>query len=93
VAHRGRVAEQVKAFLGEGEEDVVFAGEITVDGGRAVLDPLGNLANRDVLEPLGDEQLARGVENSPSHRLAVAFLSFLDTHRSSPDFQLGYARG
>ena len=32
------------------------------------------------LKPLGDEQLARRVEDRAADRLAVAFLSFFDAH-------------
>ena len=77
---RRRIAEQPEPLFGEREEDVVLDWEVAVDGGRAVLDALGDLADRDVLEALGDEQLAGGVENGPPHRLAVAFLSFFDAH-------------
>ncbi len=49
---RRRVAEQPEAFLREREEDVVLAGKVAVDGGGAVLDALGDLADRDVAESL-----------------------------------------
>src|SRR5207244_2232677 len=42
VRDRRRVAEQLKAFFGEREEDVVLAREVAVDRGRAVLNPLCN---------------------------------------------------
>ena len=61
--HRGAhlVVEAMKAFGGEREEDVVLAGVVAVDGGGAVFDAFGDLANRDALIAFGNEQVARGV--------------------------------
>ncbi len=80
VADRGRVAEEAEAFLCERIEDVVLAGEVAVDGGGAVLDPFGDLANGNVVEALGDKEFARRVEDRPADRLAVPFVSFFDSH-------------
>ena len=71
--------EQPEAFLREREEDVVLAREVAVDRGRAVLDPVGDLPDRHFLVAVGDEQLARGVEDRPEHGLPVPFLSFFDS--------------
>ena len=71
--------QQAEPFLGERQEDVVLAREIAVDGGRAVLDPLGDLANGDVLVAVADEEVARGIQNGSANSLAVAFLSFFQT--------------
>ena len=57
------IAQQPESLFGQREEDVVLAREVEVDGGGAVLDPFGDLADRDVLVALGDEQFAGGVEN------------------------------
>ncbi len=57
------VEEQVEAFLGQREEDVVLAREIAVDRGRAVLDTVGDLPDRDVLVSLGDKQVPSRIEN------------------------------
>ena len=70
--------QQPEPFLGQGEEDVVLAGEVAVDRRGAVFDPVGDLADRDVLIALGDEQVARRIQNCPRHRLALPFLPFLD---------------
>ena len=75
--------QAAKSLFGEREEDVVLAREVPVDGGRAVLDSLGNLANRDVLVSLVDEQLARRVEDGAPNGFAVALLSFFDAHLAS----------
>ena len=69
----------MKAFLGQREEDVVLAGEVAVDRRRAVLDAIRNLADRDVLIALGDEKIARRIQNRPRDRLALPFLTFLDS--------------
>jgi hypothetical protein len=37
--------QELEAVFGEGEEDVVLAGEVAVDRGRAVLDLFGDLPN------------------------------------------------
>ena len=65
------VVEAAKAFLGEREEDVVLAGEVAVDGGGAVFDALGDLADRDVPIAFGDEEVARGVEDGRRGRPGV----------------------
>src|SRR6185503_4388862 len=77
VPHRTKhtVAEDAEALLGEGEEDVVLALEVAVDRGRAVVDAVGNLAHRDVLVPLLDEEVAGGIENGLLDALPVAFLA------------------
>ena len=59
-------AEQPEAFLGEGEEDVVLRREVAVDRGRAVLDPVGDLADGDVLVALGDEELPGRIQDGPA---------------------------
>ena len=74
------IAEQPESFLGEREEDVVLAGEVSVDGGGAVFDAFGDFPNGDVLVALGDEQLAGGVQNRPAHRFAISLVTFLDSH-------------
>ena len=54
------IAEQPEPLLGECEENVVLTREVSVDRRRAVFDALGDLPDRDVLEALVDEELARG---------------------------------
>ena len=76
------VPEQAEALLRECEEDVVLAREVAVDRGGAVLDALGNLADGDVAEPFGHEELPGGVENRAPYCFAVAFLPFFDAHMS-----------
>ncbi len=74
----------MEAFLGEGEEDVVLAGEVAVDRCRAVFDFLRDLADRDVLIALCDEEVAGGVQDSARGRFTFPFLSFLDSQSSHP---------
>ena len=80
--HDCHAVHQAESVFGQGEEDVVLALEVAVDGGGAVFDALGNLADRDVLIALGDEEVARGVEDGLPDRLALAFVAFLDSHVS-----------
>jgi hypothetical protein len=75
--------EHPKTFLGEGQENVVFAFEIAVDGGGAVLNFFRDLANRNVLISLRYEQFAGSIQNRPRNRLPLPFLTFLDSQRSS----------
>ncbi len=78
----GRVAvQQAEALFRQREEDVVFRGEVPVDRGGAIFDALGDFADGDVLITLEDEQVARGVQDGPADRFAVAFVTFLDSHR------------
>ncbi|MBI3403384.1 MAG: hypothetical protein HY048_18390 [Acidobacteria bacterium] len=58
-------------------------GEVPVQRARAVLDALGDLADRNVLKALADEQIAGGVENRSPDGLAISLLSFFDTHEPS----------
>src|SRR5262245_41855335 len=83
VAQLGRRGEEdVEPFLRERVEDVVLAREVAVDGRWAVLDALGDLADRDVVVPLGDEQGARRIEDRPCDRLALPLLTFFDSQKS-----------
>lgn len=77
--------QQPEALLGKRQEDVVLAREVPVDGRRAVFDFLGDLADRDVVIALGDEQLARGIENRPRDSLPISFLPFLDAQWIPPN--------
>src|SRR5207248_6036245 len=77
-----RVAQQTEAFFRQLEEDVVFAGEVAVDRRGAVLDPLSDLADGDIGVALGDEEIARRVEDRSTDSLAITFLSLLDSHGS-----------
>ena len=72
--------QKPETLLGEREEDVVLRGKISVDGGWAVLDALGNLADRDVLVTLLNKQVAGGVQNGAANRLAFSAVSFFDAH-------------
>src|SRR5260221_11346579 len=69
-------AEQPEALFGERVEDVVLAGEVSVEGGRAVFDTLGDLADGHVAVALGHEELAGGIEDGPAHCLAISLLTF-----------------
>ena len=82
VEHRRVVAriEQPEAFFGERVEDVVLAGEVAVDGRRAVFDALGDLADRDVAVALGHEELAGRIEDGAADGLAISLLTFFNTH-------------
>jgi hypothetical protein len=71
----------VIALLGQREEDFVLAGEVAVDGRRAVFDALGDLAHRDVPVALGEEEITGGAQNRLAHRVSFPFLSFLYAHR------------
>ena len=73
--------EALESFLGEREEDVVLTGEVAVDRRRAVLDALGDLADRDLSVTLGDEEVPRCGENGVADREPLSVLSFLDAHR------------
>jgi hypothetical protein len=57
-----------KSFFSERVEAVVFRWEISVDGRRAVLDALGDLANRDVLVAVSNKIPAAldGATNRPA---------------------------
>ena len=79
-ASESAVVEQTEPFFGESEKDVVLRREVAVDRRRTVFDPFGDLADGDVLIPLADEELARGVENGAANRLAVTFVSFFNAH-------------
>ena len=72
--------QQPEAFFGERVEDVVLAGEVAVDGRRAVFDALGDLANRDVAVAFGHEQLAGRIEDGAADGLAISLLTFFNTH-------------
>jgi hypothetical protein len=78
-----RREEHPKTFLGERQKDVVFALEVTVDGGGAVFDFFRDLANRNVLISLRDEQLARSIQDRPRYRFPLSLLTFLDSQRPS----------
>ena len=69
-----------EALFGEGEENLVLAREVAVDGGRAVLNTFGDAPHRHRAIAFGDEQLARGVEDGVPHGRAIAVLAFLDSH-------------
>ena len=73
-------AQQPETLFGEREEDVVLRWEVAVDRGRAVLDPVGDLPDGDVLVALGDEQVARRIENGSADGFPVSFLTFFDAH-------------
>ena len=79
----GRREQDAEPFFGQREEDVVFTGEIAVDRGGAVFDPLGNLADRDVVIALGDEQVSSRIQNGPRNCLPLPSLTFLDSQKSS----------
>src|SRR5262249_6721571 len=76
--------QKAETLFGEREKDVVFRREVAVNCGGAVLDPLRDLANRDVLISLADEKLTRSVENGAPDRFPVPLLSFFDTQGSRP---------
>src|SRR5262249_50760332 len=79
VARRGAVRkQQAEAFLRQREEDVVLAGEVAVDGGRAVFDALGDLADRDFVIPMSNEELPGSIQNGWADRFSVAFLTFFE---------------
>src|SRR4051812_10845864 len=68
--------EEAEPLFREGEEDVVLARKIAVDGRRAVLDTVRDLADRDLLVAVRNEELTRRVQNRPGDRLSLSFLSF-----------------
>jgi hypothetical protein len=75
------VLEQLpEAFLGQSEKQVVFAGKVAVEGSGAVFDLLRDLPNGDVAVALGDEELARSVQDLPPDFFPLALLPFLDAH-------------
>jgi hypothetical protein len=71
--------EEPEPFLRKREEEIVFAREVAVDRGGAVLDAVRDLPERDLLIAMGDEELAGRVENRSGHRLPLTFLSFFDS--------------
>ena len=75
--------EDSEPLFSERQEDVVLAGKIAINGGGAVLDLLGDFSDGDVLVALGDEQLARSVQNRPGDRLPFPLMPFLDSHAFS----------
>src|SRR5262249_13689916 len=74
--------EQAGTLFGERVEDVVLAWEVAVDGGRAVFDPLGDLVDGHVAVAFGNEELPGGIEDGPADGLAIALLTFLNTHNA-----------
>ncbi len=72
--------EQTEAFLRERIKDVVLAWEVPVDGGGAVFDFLGDLADGDVAVALADEQLPGRIEDGPVDSFAISLLTFFDAH-------------
>src|SRR5512138_93824 len=61
--------EELEALFRKRIEDVVLAGEVAVEGGRAVLDLLGDLSNGDVAIALVDEEFAGRVEDGSADGL------------------------
>jgi hypothetical protein len=72
--------EHAESLFRQRHEDVVLAREVAVDRGRAVLDLLGDLPDRDVPVALGDEKVPRRIQNRAGDSFALAFLSFFDSH-------------
>src|SRR5262249_38376840 len=72
--------KELESFFSEGVENVVFRREISVDGCGAVLDALGDLANRDMLIAVSNEQIAGRVQNGAANRFSLASLSLFDAH-------------
>src|SRR5688572_22419490 len=72
--------ETMKAFLSQGKEDVVLAGEVTVDGRGAVFDALGDLANRHALVAFRYEEVAGGGEDRGRDGLPFTVLAFFCSH-------------
>ena len=63
----------------ERHQNLVFAGEVVVDGRLREAEPLGDLAQRGLVEPLLDEQVEGDVEDAvASARLADEFSAGLD---------------
>src|SRR5690242_12301452 len=71
--------QQPETFLRQGEEDVVLAREVAVDGRRAVLDALRDFADGDFLVTVADEKVAGCIEDGAGHCLSIAFLSLLES--------------
>jgi hypothetical protein len=74
--------EQMKPFRSECEEDVVLAREVAIDGGGAIFNSLGDLADRDALIAFGHEQVARGAQNGGGNGLPFPVLAFFCAHES-----------
>ena len=77
--------KEAEAFFRQREEDVVLAREIAVNGGRAVLDALGDFSDRNLRVALLDEELPGGIENGPRNSLPLAFLTFFDSQVVYPE--------
>src|SRR5688572_7181841 len=82
-ARRIGSTQDAKPFLRQREEDVVLAREIAVDRTRAVFDALRNLSYRDVVIPLGDEEIPGRVQNGSGDSLALALLTFFNSQKPS----------
>src|SRR5262249_11931356 len=88
ILHGGRSPEvrreASKVVPAELRDELVLVGEVLVDRGRRVFDPLGDLAHRDRVVPLAHEELARGVEDLRSKLLLLALASLLGAHNEVP---------
>src|SRR3954470_14533083 len=78
--------QEHESFFGKRKKDVFLAGEVAVDGARAVLDLFSNLAHRHVGVPVSQEETARGRQNVPTHRLPLAGMPLFNPHVRSTNY-------
>jgi hypothetical protein len=74
-------------FFGKGQEDVILAREVGIESRGAVLDAIGDLAQRDLSNTLGDEQFARCGQDGLANSRAMALPTLVRSHK--PALQLG----
>src|SRR5579872_4753118 len=67
-------------LMTEFAEEFFFVGEVDVDGGRRVLDLVGDATHRDAFVTFRDKQLASGVEDLVPRLRLLAFAPFLHAH-------------
>ena len=69
-----------EGLLAEAEHQLLLVLEVQIDGGRGIVDALGDAPHREAVVPLADEQRARGVEDLLPEELLLSCTPVADTH-------------